>query len=108
MKKRQGQQALFNELYRKILTLSFVFFLAACATGSQIISSGDVRIGMNKAELQSALYFTYPAEDPFINTGISIVTNPSTFYWFGNISKYIKNCSGTTINYLFIFFIKHL
>ena len=101
MKKRQGQQTLFDELYRKIVTLSFVFFLAACATGSQIISSGDVRSGMSKGELRTALNMTYPSEDPFLNSGISKMfykenkeiiygSAQTVFYVFRNVTKPVK------------------
>ena len=101
MKKLQGQQALFNELYRKILILPFIFFLAACATGVQVISSGDVRSGISKAELRSVLITTYPSEDPFINTGISKMfykenkeiiygSAQTVFYVFRNVTKPVK------------------
>ena len=101
MKKQQGQQALFDKLYRKILILPFVFFLAACATSSQIISSGDVRSGMSKGELRTALNMTYPSEDPFLNTGISKMfykenkeiiygSAQTVFYVFRNVTKPVK------------------
>ena len=101
MKKQQGQQALFDELYRKILILPFIFFLTACATGSQIISSGDVRSGMSKGELRTALNMTYPSEDPFLNTGISKMfykenkeiiygSAQTVFYVFRNVTKPVK------------------
>ena len=93
MKKHQGQQALLDKLYGKILILPFIFVLAACATGSQIISSGDVRIGMSKAELRSALYMSYPSEDPFLSSGIS-----KMFY---KENKEIIYGSAQTIFYVF-------
>ena len=61
MKQYKGQIGLFDKLYRKILILLFTFLLAACATSSQLISSGDVRSGMSKAELRSALDMAYPS-----------------------------------------------
>ena len=105
MMKQQGQQALFDELYRKILILPFIFFLAACTTGSQIIGSGDVRVGMSKSELRSALLMTYPSEDPFLNTGISKMfykenkeiiygSARTVFYVFRNVTKSIKQGYG--------------
>ena len=101
MMKQQGQQALFDELYRKILILPFIFFLAACSTGSQIIGSGDVRVGMSKSELRSALLMTYPSEDPFLDTGISKMfykenkeiiygSARTVFYVFRNVTKPVK------------------
>ena len=93
MKKQQGQQALFNELYRKILILPFIFFLTACTTGSQIIGSGDVRVGINKSELQSLLFKSYPSEDPFIPGG-----NSNMFY---KENKEIINGSAKTVFYVF-------
>ncbi len=101
MKKRQGQQTLFVRLRRKILGLSFVFFLAACTTGSQKISSGDVRSGMSKGELRTALSMTYPSEDPFLTSGISKMfynenkeiiygSAQTVFYVFRNVTKPIK------------------
>ena len=101
MKQYKAQMALFVKLYRKILILLFTFLLAACATSSQLISSGDVRSGMSKAELQSVLFMTYPSEDPFINTGISKMfykenkeiiygSAQTVFYVFRNVTKPIK------------------
>ena len=109
MKKQQGQQALFNELYRKILILPFIFFLTACTTGSQIIGSGDVRVGMSKAELRTKLNMTYPSEDPFLNTGISKMfykenkeiiygSAQTVFYVFRNVTKPLK-CGVWTCDY---------
>ena len=101
MMKRQGQQALFDGIYRKILALSFIFFLTACATGSQIISSGDVRVGISKSELQSLLFKSYPSEDPFIPGGDSNMfykenkeiingSAKTVFYVFRNVTKPVK------------------
>ena len=105
MKKCLDKLASFDKLYRKILILLFTFLLAACATGSQIISSGDVQIGMSKAELRSALYMTYPSEDPFLNTGISKMfykenkeiiygSAQTVFYVFRNVTKSLKQGYG--------------
>ena len=105
MKKQQGQLAFIDELYRKILILLFTFLLAACATGSQIITSGDVRVGMSKSELRSALFMTYPSEDPFLGTGISKMfykenkeiiygSAQTVFYVFRNVTKSIKQGHG--------------
>ena len=93
MKKQQRQQALCNELCRKILTLSFIFLLASCSTGSQIIVSGDVRVGMSKSELQSSLFKSYTSEDPFIPGG-----NSNMFY---KENKEIINGSAKTVFYVF-------
>jgi len=101
MMRWQGQQTLFDELYRKLLALSLVFLLAACATGSQIISSGDVRSGMSKGELRTALSMTYPSEDPFLTSGFSKMfynenkeiiygSAQTVFYVFRNVTKPIK------------------
>ena len=101
MMRWQGQQTLFDELYRKLLALSLVFLLAACATGTQIISSGDVRSGMSKQELRSVLFRSYPSEDPFLNSGISKMfykenkeiiygSAQTVFYVFRNVTKPVK------------------
>ena len=87
---------------KKIITLSCLLFLVACTTGSQLISEGDVRIGMSKNELRSALYTTYPSEDPFLNTGSSkmfykenkeiiFASAQTVFYVFRNVTKSIKS-----------------
>ncbi len=101
MMKRQGQQTLVADIYRKIAALSSVFFLVACATGSQIISSGDVRSGMSKGELRIALNMTYPSEDPFLTSGTSKMfykenkeiiygSAETVFYVFRNVTKPVK------------------
>ena len=42
MMKRQGQQALFAGVYRKITALSFIFFLTACATPTELIEKKKI------------------------------------------------------------------
>ena len=109
MKQYKGQIALFDKLYRKILILLFTFLLAACATGSQIITSGDVRSGMSKQALRSALDMTYPSEDPFLDSGISKMfykenkeiiygSAQTVFYVFRNVTKPLK-CGVWTCDY---------
>ena len=101
MKQYLGQLRLYDKLYRKILILLFTLLLAACATSSQVISSGDVRSGMSKQALRSALDMTYPSEDPFLNTGISKMfykenkeiiygSAQTVFYVFRNVTKPLK------------------
>ena len=51
MKKQQGQQALFNELYRKILILFSVFVLVSCAAPAELVKKNKIRPGMNKVEV---------------------------------------------------------
>ena len=76
-----------------ILLSLFTFLLIGCATGSQIITSGDVRVGMSKLELQSTLFMSYPSEDPFIPGGDS-----NMFY---KENKEIINGSSKTVFYVF-------
>ena len=101
MKQYVGQLRLYDKLYRKILILPFIFFLTACTTGSQIIGSGDVRVGINKSELQSLLFKSYPSEDPFIPGGDSNMfykenkeiingSAKTVFYVFRNVTKPVK------------------
>ena len=99
MKKRQGQQALFNELYRKILTLSFVFFLAACATPTELVEKKKIKEGMQKWQVNSVLYFrnfwdqiTIPTSyrEYFIKQKKEILSDDNTrevYYVFRNVSK---------------------
>ena len=101
MKEIIDQQIFLNKLYKKILLLPFVFFLVSCATGSQIISSGDILIGMTKQELRNQLFISYPSEDPFMSGSTSkmfykqnkeIISGSSqtVFYVFRNVTKPVK------------------
>ena len=99
--KQEGQQTILSRFCSKILLIPIIFLLANCATTSQIIDSGVIRIGMSKNELRDVLYQTYPSEDPFIPSGISemfykekkeiIYGSANTvFYVFRNVTKPIR------------------
>ena len=55
MKQYKGQMALFVKLYRKILILPFIFFLAACASPAELVKKNKIRPGMTKLEVDNVL-----------------------------------------------------
>jgi hypothetical protein len=82
---------------KKLITLSCLLFLVACATGSELISQGEVRKGMSKSQLRSALNMSYPSDDPFVggsfsklfstlNKEIIYGSGKKQFYVFRNVS----------------------
>lgn len=99
MMKRQGQQTLFAGVYRKILSLSLVFFLAACATPTELVEKKKIHEGMQKWEVNSVLYFrnfwdqiTIPTSyrEYFIKQKKEILSddnNKEVYYVFRDVSK---------------------
>ncbi len=78
---------------KKLITLSCLLFLVACATGSELISQGEVRKGMSKSQLRSALNMSYPSDDPFVGGSFSKL--------FSTLNKEIIYGSGKKQFYVF-------
>ena len=93
MKKQQGRQALFDELYRKILILPFIFFLTACATPTELVKKNKIRPGMNKYEIDNVLIFKSFWNQLFIPEGYR--------EYFFKEKKEILSGTGKHIYYVF-------
>tara|TARA_Y100000590_G_C15256172_1_gene839422 strand:- start:49 stop:624 length:576 start_codon:yes stop_codon:yes gene_type:complete len=101
MKKKQDQQTLFNELYKKILILPFVFLLTACATPDNLIKENKIRSGMSKYDVDDVIIFRsfwnqifipeayreyFPKEKKEILSG----TGKHVYYVFRNVDTKVK------------------
>ena len=93
MKKLQGQQTLFDALYRKILILPLIFFLAACATPTELVKKNKIRPGMNKEDVDTVIIFKSFWNQIFI---------PESYReYFAKERKEILSGSGKHIYYVF-------
>lgn len=83
------------------ILIILTFFLNACASNQSIVSSGKIKVNMTKSELQDALVFSYPGDDPFIPGGGSTYVmentaeiiwgeNANTYYVFGYVSETVS------------------
>ena len=101
MKKQQGQQALFNELYRKILILFSVFVLVSCAAPAELVKKNKIRPGMNKVEVDlvivlksfwNQIFVPEAYREYFAKEKKEILsgTNKHIYYVFRNVNTRVK------------------
>ena len=75
--------------------------ITACASNQSIVSSGKIKTNMTKSELQNALVFSYPGDDPFLpgsgsafmhdhDTEIIWGENRNTYYVFRFVSETVS------------------
>ena len=95
---------------KKFFSLIFILiFFYGCATGTSVVTSGEVYRNMSKNDLRNVLFKVYPGDDPFISGSFSkydsskkkeIVAGESrkVYYVFKNVSKPIK-CGLVYCNY---------